>query len=139
MEEVNLSVKNNSSNKRNTWMWVGITIIIVLVIIFLVVIIAESGESVELDVSETKMEIEYSDYLGYTATITGIAKNVTNRDFSYASIEFSVYDSEGNNMGTAFANINNLAAGDTWRFEASFFDFSETKPVSYKLIEIITW
>ncbi len=93
----------------------------------------------KLDISNTKMSVEYSEYLGYSAEITGIAKNVTKRDFSYASIEFSIYDINGNNLGTALANINNLAAGDTWNFEANLFSFSNTKPSTYKLVEITTW
>lgn len=85
------------------------------------------------------MSITYNEYLGYSATIKGVAVNTSGHDLSYASVEFSVYDASGNNLGTALANINNLGQGDSWRFEAALFDFPSTRPDSYKLVEIIAY
>ena len=93
----------------------------------------------ELKISNIAMSVEYNEYWGYSAKITGKAVNVCGENLSYASVEFSIYDVEGNNLGTALANINNLLKGDTWNFEATLLDFSTSKPVSYRLADIIAW
>ena len=85
------------------------------------------------------MKVTYTEYLGYTAEITGVAKNTSGKSYSYASVEFSVYDATENNLGTAIANINNLASGDTWRFSATLLAFPDTKPATYKLADVILW
>lgn len=92
-------------------------------------------KKVEL-VGTPQMNVEYNSYLGYSAEITGTLKNYTSRAYSYVQIEFSVYDSEGNNLGTAIANMNNLQSGDTWKFSASLLSFPDTQPASFKLIDI---
>ena len=38
---------------------------------------------------------------------------------SYLQIEYNLYDADGAQIGTALANINNLKAGGTWKFEAA--------------------
>lgn len=48
----------------------------------------------------------------------GILKNNTDKDKSYVQIEFPVYDSDGNKLGSAFDNISGLKAGTTWKFSA---------------------
>lgn len=58
----------------------------------------------------------YSEYDNYF--IEGIVTNNTSKNYSYVQIEFVCYDSEGNNLGTAFDNTNNLNAGEKWKFEA---------------------
>ncbi len=143
MEEINLDVSEqtkNPKNKKGIWIAIIGIVIIVSIIVVASVFAGSSGSSNEkLAVSGTSMSVEYNEYLGYSAKITGVAKNVTSRNFSYASVEFSVYDANGNNLGTALANINNLSSGDTWRFEATLFDFPSTRPATFKLVEIVAW
>ncbi len=86
-------------------------------------------------IGELNMSYEYSSYLGYSAEIKGIVKNNSNKTYSYVAIEFAVYDVNGNNIGTALDNINNLYPGDTWAFTANLF-ISETQPKSCKLVEL---
>lgn len=93
----------------------------------------------KLKIVSSSMKVTYTEYLGYTAEITGVAKNTSGKSYSYASVEFSVYDTTGNNLGTAIANINNLASGDTWRFSAMLLSIPDTKPATYKLVEVIAW
>ncbi len=50
--------------------------------------------------------------------IVGTLKNTTNREYAYIQIEFNLYDSGGNQVGSTLANINNLEPGRTWKFEA---------------------
>ena len=130
------SSKNKSTHNRNLVL-IGIFVVIaIIVIIILVVSLSETESKPKLTISDTHMSVTYNEYLGYSATITGIAENTSGQNLSYASVEFSVYDASGNNLGTALANINNLCEGDTWRFEATLFSFPSTRPTSFKLVEI---
>ena len=51
-----------------------------------------------------------------TANIT--ISNNSGSDKGYIQISFTLYDADGNNIGTALANTNNLKDGGTWKFEA---------------------
>lgn len=62
---------------------------------------------------------------GFTPKATGILKNNTDKDKSYIQIQFAVKDADGNKLGTAIDNINNLKAGETWKFEATSFSTDE--------------
>ena len=72
----------------------------------------------------------------FTTTIAGTIKNNTNRKYDYVQVSFSLYDASGAQIGTAFANLNSLEPGGTWRFEAMGFTNKTTK---YKLAEITGW
>lgn len=147
MGEVDLNVQNGEEIKKKSKRKSAIIGTIVCVIGFslliymiVAVVLADNKQSKrELEVTATSMEVTYSEYLGYSATITGTAKNNTSKNYSYASVEFAVYDSAGNNLGTALANINNLMSGDTWKFSAALLGFPETRPTTYKLVDITVW
>ncbi len=141
MEEINLGSEVTPKKKSNKKLW---AIVVVSVLCFIAAIavnvaLIPSESKPKLEVTGTSLSVEYNEYLGYSATIKGIAKNATNRNYSYASVEFSVYDAAGNNLGTARANINNLSSGDTWRFEATLFSFPSSRPTNYKLVDITVW
>ena len=74
----------------------------------------------------------YDEY-GMSYSITGSIKNNTDRDASYVQVTFNLYDEEGNQIGTAMDNINDLEAGGTWKFEAVSW---EEGVASYRLAEI---
>lgn len=67
--------------------------------------------------------------------ISGVIKNNSGRDLSYLQVEFNLYDSDGNQVGTALDNISNLEKDGTWKFKAAGIDTDKTV-VSYKLAEI---
>ena len=54
----------------------------------------------------------------FTYKITGTLTNNTDQEKSYIQVDYVLYDAEGNQVGTAFANTNHLKAGGTWKFEA---------------------
>ncbi len=146
MEEVKLEVDNSNNEKKSNSkkIWIGVVGFAILLAIIIGIVVGLGGESSpagksKLDISNVSMSVEYNEYLGYSAVIKGTAKNTSSRNYSYASVEFSVYDASGNNLGTALANINNLGSGDTWRFEASLFSFPSSRPTTYKLVEITAW
>lgn len=66
-------------------------------------------------------------------SITGSIKNNTDRDASYVQVTFNLYDAQGNQIGTALDNINNLEAGGIWKFDALGL---EEGIASYRLVEI---
>ncbi len=62
--------------------------------------------------------------------IIGTLTNATNKQFSYAQVEFNLYDETGAQVGSTLANINNLEAGGRWNFEAGVL---EARAVEAKL------
>lgn len=60
------------------------------------------------------------------------------KDYSYVQITYGIYSDNGNKLGTAFANINNLNKGTTWQFEAIGAS-SVSGNVKYKLESISGW
>ena len=146
MEEISLDVKSesvstvSSKNSNKAILYSIIAVISVILIIVIAIVVGSGGESKKkYEIINTNMTYEYSEYLGYSANITGTFKNLSNKDFSYVQVEFSVYDAAGNNLGTAIDNINNLSAGDTWKFDASLFSFPDTQPATYKLVDVSYW
>lgn len=136
--ELNTGLEDVKKSNKNGWI-VFVALFIASIVVFIVVsaLLEPKGTS-KLDVSNTKMTVKYTAYLGYSANIEGLIENKSHKKYSYVSVEFSVYDSAGNNLGTARANINNLASGDYWFFEATLLSYSKIKPASYKLVEINT-
>ena len=65
--------------------------------------------------------------------IVGVIKNNTNIDKGYIQVSFTLYDADGNNIGTAWTNTNNLKAGGTWKFEAGIL---EDNVESFELDEV---
>lgn len=65
--------------------------------------------------------------------IEGVIKNNTDKDKTYVQVTYNLYDKDGNQLGTALANVNNLKAGGTWKFKAMGMADGITK---YELAEI---
>ncbi|CEN87283.1 FxLYD domain-containing protein [Paraclostridium sordellii] len=67
--------------------------------------------------------------------ITGVIKNNSGRDCTYVQVTFNLYDTDGNQVGTALANINNLEKDGTWKFKAMGMNV-DGQVSSYKLADI---
>lgn len=52
--------------------------------------------------------------------IEGICTNGSSKDYDYLQVEFICYDVDGNNLGTAMDNTNNLLSGQNWKFKTVF-------------------
>lgn len=52
-------------------------------------------------------------------TINGAMKNISGKTLSYVQLTFALFDSDGAQIGTAIANINNLTADSVWKYSAS--------------------
>ena len=103
----------------------------------------EPDSEVEIVVPEEEYEEDFVFIEGptcipgeFSSNIVGVVKNNTDKDYSYLQISFTLYDIDGNVVGTAFANVNNIKAGGTWRFEAMFF---EDNAATWELDEITGW
>jgi hypothetical protein len=68
--------------------------------------------------------------------IVGTVKNTSGRQYGYAQIVFSLYDKSGAPVGNAWANVNNLEAGGTWKFEALVV---EDRAETFKFSDITGW
>lgn len=73
----------------------------------------------------------------YTLTITGEVVNVGDEDYDYIQLNFGLFNDREQKVGTAFANISNLAAGQTWRFEA--FGSPSERAATFRLEEITAY
>lgn len=71
----------------------------------------------------------------FAVYLSGVIKNNSGRDCTYVQVTFNLYDKDGNQIGTALDNINNLEKDGTWKFKA--MGMGESGEVaSYKLAEI---
>ena len=84
-------------------------------------VIEETVETVE-DNMKVKVECttssQYLDEYGFSYYVEGSCVNNGSKDYDYLQVEYICYDAEGNNLGTALDNTNNLLAGQTWKFKA---------------------
>lgn len=80
----------------------------------------------------------YTDEYGIAYYIEGKVTNNTDKSYSYVQVSFNVYDSEGNNIGSCFDNINNLDANGTWKIKA--ICSGDANSVSrYEITEFTSW
>ena len=72
---------------------------------------------------------QYKDNYGISYYIEGTCKNNGTKDYDYLQVEFICYDKDGNNLGTAMDNTNNLLGGQTWKFKA--MSLSDVKQIDH--------
>lgn len=79
----------------------------------------EAKEKAETKVSKYKVTLESGAYdsSGFAFYVYGTLTN-NKKDVDYIQILIPVYDKNGNKLGDAMANCNNLKKGETWRFKA---------------------
>lgn len=76
------------------------------------------------DVDKYQVQILDSRSDGFATYITGTL--VADRDYTYVQILIPCYDTDGNKLGDAIANVNNLNKGESWKFEAMSIDTNVT-------------
>lgn len=115
--------------------------ILIGVIVGLIIIVAiatggdntTSGEKFSYEITN-----QYADEYGLSYYIEGTVKNNKDKEYSYVQIEFVCYDSDGNNLGTAIDNTNNLLGNETWKFKAmGLFTNQKVDHCDYK--EVTGW
>ena len=111
------------------------TFVGIIVIILILAVACSGGETTsdistneQVQVSEEKPKYEFVEEPTLSTNeygnqiIVGVIKNNTSVDKDYIQVSFTLYDADGNNIGTAWANTNNLKAGGTWKFEAMILE-----------------
>lgn len=71
----------------------------------------------------------------YSCKISGVYTNKAGKDLSYVQVSYNLFDADGNQIGTALANTNNLADGGTWKFEA-FGSVAVDEVATYKIGDV---
>lgn len=74
----------------------------------------------------------------YFAYIKGTLANNSGKDLSYIGVEYVLYDADGAQIGTAYANTSSLKADGIWKFEAAILDDVESV-ASYELADVTAW
>ena len=73
----------------------------------------ESGGKLALEQEPVIVNGQYGNL-----SVDGAVVNEAGTDLTYVQITFALYDSEGAQVGSAVANINNLAEGIVWKYSA---------------------
>ena len=71
--------------------------------------------------------------------IVGVAENTGNKQLSYVEIDVKFYDEEGALIDTSFTNINDIDAGEKWKFEVMYFGLDNYKVDNYKIAVGTVW
>jgi hypothetical protein len=71
---------------------------------------------------------------GSLRVIPGIGKNTSSRTLRMVQIQFTLFDKDGNQVGSAFAAAGDLEPGTTWKFSAPVF---EATAANYKIGNIL--
>lgn len=95
-----------------------------------------AGEATSAE-SADKYSIDGEELTGdaYSCKISGVYTNKADKDLSYVQVSYNLFDADGNQIGTALANTNNLADGGTWKFEA-FGSAAVDQVASYKIGDV---
>ena len=68
--------------------------------------------------------------------VEGIFTNNTERLYYDLTLNFVIYDLDGNILGNAYASLDRIDKKESWKFKASYYDIDATDAVSYKLIDV---
>lgn len=68
--------------------------------------------------------------------IKGTIKNKSKKTYYNVSLNYIIYDLEGNILGNAYAYLDRINSEESWNFKASYLDIDATDAVSYKLVEV---
>jgi len=146
-----------AKNKKPIYLrWWFITI----VVFFLLGAIGSGGSKTKTDLTQTNASVdkqetktetlkveekpkEKYEFVGevtsskdsFAIHIEGIIKNNSGKELNYVQVTYNLFDKDGNQLGTAIANVNNLAKDGTWKFKAMGID-TDDAVATYKLAEV---
>lgn len=110
----------------------------IILIIALLIIVAIAGASQSEKKENLVLVSSEMNYDGYSTTyIEGTIENKSDKEYSYAQVTFNLFDAEGNQLGTAVANINNLQPNASWKYKA--IGLTTQKVERFELQEITGW
>ena len=105
--------------------------------VFIVIIaFIDSFDDVEEDLIINQTTSIY-DEESETYIITGtIYNNSYDYDYDYITIEYTLYDVNGNVIGMSSDYLDHLEDGETWRFSAEYYGMDASEISYYKLTEL---
>ena len=74
----------------------------------------------------------------YDTYVSGTLTNNASNDWEYVSVSYDFYDAEGVKLDSGYDSCDNLKAGESWKFKASYFGLEE-QPASCVFSEITYW
>lgn len=89
----------------------------------------QETQKAKYEVSELNVEKD-----SFSSYVTGVLKNNTDKEKSYVQVTIPAYDANGNKVGDALANVNDLKPNSTWKFKATYF--GSEKNVTFKTEEL---
>ena len=118
---------------------------IVLAAIILILIIQQTtgNKKKEVEVKNSTQETQKAKYEvseiniekdSFSSYVTGVLKNNADKEKSYVQITIPAYDANGNKVGDALANVNDLKPNSTWKFKAMYI--GSEKNVTFKTEEL---
>lgn len=136
-----------------TWLKVVIGVVISIFVMGVIALIFnppeieyQSGDNTtEQESKPTKTEylkildhkLEYGEF--GNLMVVGIAENVAGRQLTYAEIRVKFYDKDNVLIGTSFDNINDLGAGEKWKFEVMYLSLDIYEVNRYEIAVGTTW
>ena len=83
----------------------------------------KANESVDQTTNQPDEKAPYTiaDLKGTDDYITGTLTNLTGDKKTYVQVEINLLDKSGAVVGSTLANVNNLEAGQKWKFKAVVF------------------
>lgn len=134
----------NCGKKQKSIVKISILVIVILIII---IGIASSGGNTTTTSSDSSTNSSTTKSEKFTLVsdemttdsigscyIEGTIQNNTDKTYSYVQVTFNIYDKDGNQLGTAIDNINNLEANGVWKYKA--MGLTSEKVATYKFVEI---
>ena len=112
---------------------------------FIIVMICTTGCDVFDDINSVKDNVsctttkQYLDKSGYAYYVEGTCVNNSSSDYDYLQVEYICYDKDGNNLGTALDNTNNLLGNQSWKFKAMFLGSEGKKVKNCDYHEVTGW
>ena len=119
-------------------------LVILIVLLVIGIGVAASGNSDDSAKGETEKKERFTYVISseydnsFSHYIEGTVTNNKDKDYSYVQIEFICYDKDGNNLGTAIDNTNNLLGNQTWKFKSMGL-FTDSKTDHCDFHEITGW
>lgn len=125
--------KTNKKPNQALWTFVIFAIVFLLVIPIKKKLFPENETKIQATNTTTTQEkfepLQINENLTVTdfstdrnllsVTVSGTIKNTGDKDFSFVSISFGFYDSNGNKIDDKSDSITTLNSGETWKFEVT--------------------
>ena len=118
-------------------------IVLAAIVLILIIQQATGNKKKDVEVKNSTQETQKAKYEvseiniekdSFSSYVTGVLKNNTDKEKSYVQITIPAYDANGNKVGDALANVNDLKPNSTWKFKAIYI--GSEKNVTFKTEEL---